>query len=1101
MNQVSPSPLDHLIKTWSKLELPDQSQLTGLEIHEVLWLALQQREIREIEPSLTDPKPPEPLPKEELEVKTSDNTLAVPPKPPEINVGTSHLSISPKEPQMTIPVPDASAIGEPLNLARALRPLMRQVPSDREMVLDEEATVERMAELRLRLPVQQPALETWLDLALVVDESASMSLWRTTLQKLIKLLTNYGVFRDVRLFSLRTNERGQILLKPKLGKLAQEQRDCRINEILDPSGNRLILVVTDGIGEHWYQSAILEIFKRWSKSGPMALIQMLPEKLWSRTGLSQAKLVRFGSLTPGVANQHLLIKEVLDWDDSNLNIGLKIPIFTLEPEVALRWSEMVAGKSQVAASGLVFPVNSSSFQADSADKMPAEAEEPENLTPLERVQQFRNLASPLARKLASLVSASPVITLPVVRLIQKNLLKKSGQIHLAEVFLGGLLEPEAEITPETNPDAVIFNFIEEDIRYKFLEVAPVSDSAQIVEAISADFDQRLGLTLNVFEVSLHVPGDKMVNETSFKAFARFKAQILNRLGGEYARLARKLLEPGKNYAIAIGINQYRNLYLTPLSAQYPVRDAVVMQQWFSRRGFEQVDLLTDVSPPNFSESESFSPSHPTQEGWQQFWQANFSTSVLSSEDTLWFYFSGYSIYSDGQDYLLLADSDLSALEETALSLTNLVRQLQSSGAGKVILLLDADRNGQRPTITDQTYYQAIRTNLASHEVSSLEEQLQGELRKEQGLIIFYASNSQKGSYEIEQLQQGGFTHALQESLVATQGNLSIEHLEQFLAVRVTELKQQYNLPTQSPQSFVAPRNLREWIPFPSSLQVFEYQTPKVNRRGEIIKQDTKLAQYLSENLGNNITLEMVAIPGGTFMMGSPKDETERYGDESPQHEVTVPAFLMGKYPVTQAQWRSVAALEQVNRELNPDPSNFKGDNLPVEQISWYEAVEFCDRLSKHTGQKYRLPSEAEWEYACRAGTATPFNFGETITEDLASYNAEVTYADEHKGKSANKTTPVGIYKANAFGLYDMHGNVLEWCYDHWHGNYKGAPKDSSPWINEATEEGNDNQYRLRRGGSWNGNPGHCRSAYRLNYDSNNWGNALGFRAVVCGART
>ncbi|MDB9384014.1 formylglycine-generating enzyme family protein [Nodularia spumigena CS-584] len=294
------------------------------------------------------------------------------------------------------------------------------------------------------------------------------------------------------------------------------------------------------------------------------------------------------------------------------------------------------------------------------------------------------------------------------------------------------------------------------------------------------------------------------------------------------------------------------------------------------------------------------------------------------------------------------------------------------------------------------------------------------------------------------------------------------------------------------------RLLKGEIPPPRPM-VFEYQTPTVNRRGEIIKTETKTAQYFSEHLPNNVTLEMVSIPGGQFFMGSPKNEAQSYDDERPQHEVTVPPFFMGKYPITQAQWRAVAALPQVNRELKPDPSNFKGDNLPVEQISWYEAVEFCDRLKAHTKKDYRLPSEAEWEYACRAGTTTPFHFGETITSDLANYSAETTYGDEPKGKSVGQTSPVGSYVANAFGLYDMHGNVWEWCYDHWHENYKGAPNNGSAWLTKNND--NDNQSRLLRGGSWDGNPGNCRSAYRGSSDPDYRSYYVGFRVVVSAART
>ena len=261
-----------------------------------------------------------------------------------------------------------------------------------------------------------------------------------------------------------------------------------------------------------------------------------------------------------------------------------------------------------------------------------------------------------------------------------------------------------------------------------------------------------------------------------------------------------------------------------------------------------------------------------------------------------------------------------------------------------------------------------------------------------------------------------------------------------------------------------------------------------------IKRKQKQAQQFIEDLGNGIQLEMVAIPGGTFMMGSPKNEPGRRETESPQHQVTVPPFLLGKYPVTQAQWQVVATLPQVNQELKPNPSRFEGANRPVERVSWHDAVEFCNRLSNHTQRPYRLPSEAEWEYACRAGTTTPFHFGETITTDLANYNGNYTYGDGVKGIRKGKTTEVGSFKiANEFGLYDMHGNVWEWCQDDWHGNYTNAPSNSNAWTSRS---GN---LKLLRGCSWYSNPEYCRSAFR--YDtylvSNDY--YIGFRVVCSGA--
>ncbi|MGF1672887.1 MAG: formylglycine-generating enzyme family protein [Rivularia sp. (in: cyanobacteria)] len=287
-----------------------------------------------------------------------------------------------------------------------------------------------------------------------------------------------------------------------------------------------------------------------------------------------------------------------------------------------------------------------------------------------------------------------------------------------------------------------------------------------------------------------------------------------------------------------------------------------------------------------------------------------------------------------------------------------------------------------------------------------------------------------------------------------------------------------------------------------NLQNFIFETATTQSKKSDIGKGTEIIihrqqqenRYFIEDLGNGITLEMVYIPGDTFTMGAPQTEKRSKNSERPQHQVSFPTFFMSKYPITQAQWQAVANLPQIERELKPQPSHFKGDNRPIEQISWYDAVEFCARLSNRTGKEYHLPSEAEWEYACRAGTTTPFHFGETITGDLANYDASMIFADELKGELRQETTPVGQFPPNAFGLYDMHGNVWEWCLDNWHDNYEGATTDGSAWI-EADE--NENNHRVLRGGSWYSLPSDCRSANRYRYDSNLDNYNIGLR-VVCG---
>lgn len=271
---------------------------------------------------------------------------------------------------------------------------------------------------------------------------------------------------------------------------------------------------------------------------------------------------------------------------------------------------------------------------------------------------------------------------------------------------------------------------------------------------------------------------------------------------------------------------------------------------------------------------------------------------------------------------------------------------------------------------------------------------------------------------------------------------------------------------------------------------FEFEVVTVNAKGEPINRSRKQAEFFSENLGNGVVLEMVAIPGGKFLMGSPQNELKRNYSESPQHTVTVQPFFMGKFPVTQNQWAIVAALKKISIDLNPDPSRFKGANRPIEQVSWDDAIEFCARLSNKTGKIYRLPSEAEWEYACRAGTTTPFYFGETITTNLVNYNGNYTYNFGSIGEFREQTTDVGKFPPNPFGVFDMHGNIWEWCQDTWHENYyNGAPTDARPWMS-------DNKERVLRGGSWNSNPWICRSPFRGKWARVVQNDRLGFRVVV-----
>ena len=263
--------------------------------------------------------------------------------------------------------------------------------------------------------------------------------------------------------------------------------------------------------------------------------------------------------------------------------------------------------------------------------------------------------------------------------------------------------------------------------------------------------------------------------------------------------------------------------------------------------------------------------------------------------------------------------------------------------------------------------------------------------------------------------------------------------------------------------------------------------------------------------------EMVDIPSGTFWMGSP--EGKGIADEKPYHQVTVKAFQMGKYPVTQAQWRTVAMSPKVEIDLSLNPAYHRGDDKPVEQITWYEAQEFCARLSQLTGENYRLPSEAEWEYACRAGASeyTEYYFGDDASQldDYGWYgnnsgdraidadriwkevNQNASQYTQRLRQNNNGTKAVGQKLPNAWGLYDMHSNVWEWCADDWHDNYEGAPIDSQVGTKDIKnyEDGGATK-KLLRGGSWYDNAQLCRSAFRDSFIARYQDGSIGFR-VVC----
>ncbi len=249
----------------------------------------------------------------------------------------------------------------------------------------------------------------------------------------------------------------------------------------------------------------------------------------------------------------------------------------------------------------------------------------------------------------------------------------------------------------------------------------------------------------------------------------------------------------------------------------------------------------------------------------------------------------------------------------------------------------------------------------------------------------------------------------------------------------------------------------------ATLPEISFETAFINNH--VIQRERRTARQWTESLPDGVVLEMIYIPGGTFIMGSEDTECA-----TPPHSVSIKPFLAGKYPITQEQWEAV---------MGNNPSKFRGARHPVETVNWRDAVLFCAKLSQLTENHYQLFTEARWEYACRAGNVTHYCFGDELVPELANY----------EDSGVKQTSPVGIYPANAFGLYDMHGNVWEWCEDIWHENYVDAPHDGTVW------DDGEPHIRLLRGGSWYNTAQKLYSATRIGFDTVSRYDNEGFRVM------
>ncbi|MEO0933618.1 MAG: SAV_2336 N-terminal domain-related protein, partial [Cyanobacteria bacterium J06641_2] len=437
---------------------------------------------------------------------------------------------------LPIKVPTAQALRNQLAISRSLKPFKRRTPSKSEFILDETATAERIAEEKLLLPVMRPAPERWLELALVIDEGASMMLWKQTIKEFKQLLERHGAFRDVRTWGLFISEDSKVWLRSRTGSVSRQKKLHNPRELIDPNGRRLFVIISDCVSPAWRNGTITKALAAWASTSPMTIIQVLPECLWERSALGIADSILLRSLAPGVPNQQLIMTALDLLDESDVVNKLKVPVVTLEPESLKNWAWMVAGAGDVQTKGFLLAPDTEIFDIGDESTENNRVE----LSAKQRLQRFRLTASPMARKLAGLLAAAPV-SLPVVRLVRQTMLPQSSQVHVAEVFLGGILKPLSPINEGVDADKIQYDFVD-GVRDLLLDAVPLTESTEVLRKVSEYVAQRAGLSVDEFTAMLVNPG-LVVDDSSgtlLRPFAQVTAKVLRRFGGKYAELAEDL---------------------------------------------------------------------------------------------------------------------------------------------------------------------------------------------------------------------------------------------------------------------------------------------------------------------------------------------------------------------------------------------------------------------------------------------------------------------------------------------------------------------------------------------------------------------------------
>ena len=993
--------------------------------------------------------------------------------------------------------------------------------------LDEEATAERIAEQRLAghsfwAPALVPARERWFELALVIDGGSSMAVWQPMVIELRGLLGYNGAFQRVHFWTLETDSPAPVL---RSGHGRQLGKPYRPDLLTATVARRLILVLSDCIGPAWHTGAVNGLLRQWSGAAPVALVQFLPRRLWDGTALGRGDFVHLFSRTSAPRGADL---DTADLDLTGLLMpgagqapcALQVPVLTLEPSSLRAWGKLLTGKREAWCAGVRFGPNTSYASAAQLQV----AREPAEEAVEARLADFLRTASPLARRLAGLLAAAP-LTLPVMRLVQRASLPESGQVHLAEIFLSGLLRrvPALDVDAETP-----FYDFRSGTRRRLLGLIGARESKQVLTRVSTFVAERTGHTLD-FAALLALPAagrlagaDLDLHDANTRHFAEIGAAVLGRLGGRYAELAAGLEAVAAADSAALARAAAAEAVPahpepTPPTGPTPFRDRFhdgsgegPDMVWLPGGGFRMGDSqgigtenerpVHDVALSHFAAGK-----FPLTVGeFRRFVEATgYQTEAErgggayvwnrgnpeQKEDASWR--KPYLEQDDRHPVVCVSWNDAVAYCEWLSEATGQAYGLLTEAQWEYACRAGSDAaycfGDEEKELEAYAWFGERSASGSTHPVGRKRPNA-WQLYDLHGNVWEWCADWFAEDY-YTQLARPSEPSAIADASGASKDPTGPESGSRRVIrggswVSVAGFCRSAYRDGGGPGLRHGALGFRLSRTGPPDSYPFTLGRPKEAPAPEPEAPVPWLRDTLADGSEGP---DLVWLPGGTFLMGQ---DDSPYDNEKPAHAVRVSTISVGQFPVTFAQYDRYCEAEGKEK---PDDEGWGRGDRPAINVSWEDARAYCAWLSEQTGETYRLLTEAEWEYACRAGSTTRYCFGDDKRE-LGQHAWYAANAERH-------THPAGAKKPNTWHIHDMHGNVWEWvndwyAYDFYEQLAKAARRGASGREQPASDNPTgpeSGSFRVVRGGSWDHDADNCRSAFRIRFDPGYRSLDLGFR--------